>query len=134
MKSVMEARGKSGKKCSGRGNCKCKGPEAGVRLGREVQWYLGFRMSPLTNILVYKLRKFYGPIVSLGSKIHTKFAVLGVDFKSLERINPFCMTFHGETAPRFSNVSELERSSETDYVRKSRGTTVFKFLQHCYRD
>lgn len=72
------------------------------------------------DISVYEHHKFYGSMVSLGSKIHAKFAVLGVGFEGLERINPFCITFYGETVPRFSNVSETEPSSGTDYVRKSR--------------
>lgn len=77
-------------------------------------------MSPLTNISVYKRCKFHGSMVSLDSNIHAKFAVLGVDFKGLEWINPFPITFYEETGPRFSNVSELEWSSGTDHVRKPR--------------
>lgn len=59
-------------------------------------------------------------MVSLDSKIHAKFAVLGVDFKGLEWINPFCITFYGGTMPRFSNVSELKWFSGMDYIRKPR--------------
>ncbi|KAF6301862.1 hypothetical protein mRhiFer1_008773 [Rhinolophus ferrumequinum] len=91
----------------------------------HVQWYLGVRTSPLMNISVYKRSKLYGSMVSLDSKIHAKFAVLGVDFKDLERINPSCITFYGETMPRFSNISELEQSSGTDYVSKPRYHCVY---------
>lgn len=88
--------------------------------GKQTQWYLSFRTSLLTNISVYEHRKFYGSMVSLDSEIHAKFAVLGVDFKGLEQINPFCIPFHGDTVPQFSDVSEPERSSGTDFVRKPR--------------
>lgn len=75
-------------------------------------------------------------MVSLDSKIHAKFAVLGVDFKGLEQINPFCITY-GETVPQFSNVSELKRSSSTDYIRKPNYHCMFQpqglctYYSHC---